>query len=78
MIQLLEMYGARQVAKMLINARIKNLTHGLVTIADLDDSIYSMVDELEEILKADLIDDNTIKSILDDINDDYLIENIYA
>lgn len=78
MINLIDKHGARQVAKMLINARIKNLTHGLVTIADLDDSIYSMVDELEEVLKADLIDDNTIKSILDDINDDYLIENIYA
>lgn len=78
MIHLIDKHGARHVAKMLINARIKNLTHGLVTIADLDDSIYSMVDELEEVLNADLIDDNTIKSILDDINDDYLIENIYA
>jgi hypothetical protein len=37
-----------------------------------------MIDELEEVLNADLIDENTIKSILDDINDDYLIENIYA
>ena len=78
MIQLLEMYGARQVAKMIINSRIKQVTHGLVTIADMDDSICPMIDELEEVLNADLIDDNTIKSILDDINDDYLIENIYA
>ena len=78
MIHLIDKHGARQVAKMLINARIKNLTHGLVTIADLDDRICELVDELEEVLKADLIDDNTIKSILDDINDDYLIENIYA
>jgi hypothetical protein len=76
--QLIDKHGARQVAKMLINARIKNLTHGLVTIADLDDRICELVDELEEVLNADLIDDNTIKSILDDINDDYLIENIYA
>jgi hypothetical protein len=76
--QLIDKHGARQVAKMLINARIKNLTHGLVTIADLDDRICELVDELEEVLKADLIDDNTIKSILDDINDDFLIENIYA
>jgi hypothetical protein len=76
--QLIDKHGARQVAKMLINARIKNLTHGLVTIADLDDRICELVDELEEVLKADLIDDNSIKSILDDINDDYLIENIYA
>jgi len=78
MINLIDKHGARQVAKMLINARIKNLTHGLVTIADLDDRICELVDELEEVLNADLIDDNTIKSILDDINDDYLIENIYA
>lgn len=78
MIQLLEMYGARHVAKMLINARIKHVTQGLVTITDLDDSIFWMIDELEEVLNADLIDDNTIKSILDDINDDFLIENIYG
>jgi Holliday junction resolvasome RuvABC endonuclease subunit len=78
MIHLIEKHGARQVAKMLINARVKHVTHGLVTIADLDDRICELVDELEEVLKAELIDDNTIKSILDDINDDYLIENIYA
>ena len=78
MIHLIDKHGARQVAKMLINARVKHVTQGLVTIADLDDSICGMIDELEEVLNADLIDDNTIKSILDDINDDYLIENIYA
>jgi predicted RNA-binding protein with EMAP domain len=78
--QLIDKHGARQVAKMLINKRIKNLTHGLVTIADLSDThdLCMIIDELEEVLKADLIDNNTIKSILDDINDDYLIENIYA
>ena len=78
MIHLIEKHGARQVAKMLINSRIKQVTQGLVTIADLTDTICGMIDELEEVLKADLIDDNTIKSILDDINDDYLIENIYG
>ena len=78
MIHLIDKHGARQVAKMLINARVKHVTHGLVTIADLDDRICELVNELEEVLNADLIDENTIKSILDDINDDFLIENIYA
>ncbi len=78
MIHLIEKHGARQVAKMLINTRVKHVTQGLVTIADLTDSICAMIDELEEVLESDLIDENTIKSILDDINDDYLIENIYG
>jgi len=80
MINLIDKHGARQVAKMLINKRIKQVTHGLVTISDLSDThdLCMIVDELEEVLNAELIDNNTIKSILDDINDDFLIENIYA
>lgn len=78
--QLIDKHGARQTAKMLINARIKKETYGLVTISDLSDTndLCIIVDELEEVLSGDLIDERDIRDVLSNINEDFLNENIYA
>ena len=78
--QLIDKHGARQTAKMLINARIKNETYGLVTIADLPDThdLCILIDELEEVLNGDLINEGDIRDILSNINEDFLTENIYS
>jgi hypothetical protein len=76
--QSIEKSGARHTAKLLINAQIKRLTSGMVTLYDLPDTpeISAIIDEMEDVLKADLIDDNSIKDVLNMISEDLLIENI--
>ena len=76
--QSIDKHGARHTAKLLINAQIKRLTSGMVTLYDLPDTpeICDLIDELEGVLNADLIDKHSIKDILDMINEDLLIENI--
>lgn len=78
--QLLDKHGARQTAKMLINARIKNETYGLVTIADLSDThdLCILIDELKNALSGDLICEGDIRDILSNINEDFLTQNIYS
>lgn len=78
--QLIDKHGARQTARMLINARIKKESYGLLTIADLCDThdLCVIVDELEEVLSGDLIDERDIRDVLSNINEDFLTENIYA
>jgi hypothetical protein len=76
--QSIEKSGARNTAKFLINAQIKRLTSGMVTLYDLSDTIEisTLIDDLEQVLKADLIDDNSIRDVLNMISEDLLIENI--
>jgi hypothetical protein len=76
--QSIDKHGARHTAKLLINAQIKRLTNGMVTLYDLTDTpeICDLIDELEDVLKADLIDDNSIRDVLNMISEDLLIENI--
>ena len=76
--QSIDKHGARHTAKLLINAQIKRLTSGMVTLYDLTDTpeICDLIDELEGVLNADLIDKHSIKDILNMINEDLLIENI--
>ena len=76
--QSIDRHGARHTAKLLINAQIKRLTIGMVTLYDLTDTpeICDLIDELEGVLNADLIDKHSIKDILNMINEDLLIENI--
>ena len=78
--QLIDKHGARQTAKMLINARIKNETYGLVTISDLSDThdLCILIDELEYALSGELINEGDIRDILSNINEDFLTANIYS
>lgn len=76
--QSIDKHGERHTAKLLINAQIKRLSNGMVTLYDLPDTpeISAIIDEMEDVLKADLIDDNSIKDVLNMISEDLLIENI--
>lgn len=76
--QSIEKNGSRQTAKILINARIKMLTTGMVTLYDLPDTpeISGLIDEMEGVLNAELIDPNSIKDVLDMVSEDLLIESI--
>jgi uncharacterized protein YlaN (UPF0358 family) len=76
--QSIDKHGARHTAKLLINAQIKRLTSGMVTLYELPDTpeISGLIDELEGVLNADLIDKHSIKDILDMISEDLLIESI--
>ena len=76
--QSIDKHGARHTAKLLINAQIKRLTNGMVTLYDLPDTIEisTLINDLEQVLKEDLIDDNSIRDVLNMISEDFLIENI--
>lgn len=76
--QSIDKHGERHTAKLLINAQIKRLTNGMVTLYDLPDTIEisTLIDDLEQSLKEDLIDNNSIKDVLNMISEDFLIENI--